>query len=161
METPLYIATTKAFCKELIEWAQCRDNGNPRCTDDLAEAEFADVLSGLVESHQLDKIVDAAFVNTTEAAAEEKATIDGIFGPEDLAQGDEAEAFDAEQDLIDKIPLPGNPQKEQERNKLWLALPRRARIVIRRLHRTFRHLQKQALVQMLRASKVPNIEYMT
>ena len=36
-----------------------------------------------------------------------------------------------------------------------LALPRRARIAIRRLHRNFRHLPRNALLQMLRAARVP------
>jgi hypothetical protein len=53
------------------------------------------------------------------------------------------------------MPLPGNPKSEQQRKKLWLSLPRRARISIRRLHRNFRHLPKQALVQRLRAAKAP------
>ena len=64
-------------------------------------------------------------------------------------------SFDAEQDLLESIPLPGNPVSEQQRKKLWLSLPRRARLAIRKLHRNFRHLPKQALVQMLRASKAP------
>ena len=55
---------------ELTEWAKSRDNGNPRCTDDLTEVPFADVLAGIAESHHLDKCVDAAFAGTEEAAAE-------------------------------------------------------------------------------------------
>ena len=142
--------------KELVEWAKERDNGNPRCTDDLEETQFADVLAGLAESHHLDKCVDAAFVGTEEAAAETEApVIDGIFSPEDEAKADPKDVFDDEQDLLEKIPLPGNPTAEQERKKIWLSLPRRARITIRRLHRNFKHLPKNALAQMLRAAKVP------
>ena len=141
---------------ELTEWAKERDNGNPRCTDDLGEAQFADVLAGLAESHHLDKLVDAAFAGTEEAAAEaEPRIIDGINGPEDRAVADPADAHDDEQDLLEKIPLPGNPQGEQARKKIWLSLPRRARITIRRLHRNFKHLPRNALVQMLRAAKAP------
>ena len=55
--------------------------------------------------------------------------------------------------MLDELPLPGYPKTEQERRSKWLALPRRARVAIRRLHRNFRHLPKTALVQMLRASK--------
>jgi hypothetical protein len=141
---------------ELVSWAKARDNGNPRCTDDLEEPEFADVLAGLAEAHHMDKCVDAAFVGTEEAAAEPKTPgIDGIFGPEDLGKEDPADVHDDEQDLLERIPLPGNPQSEQQRKKIWLSLPRRARIAIRRLHRNFKHLPKNALVQMLRAAKVP------
>jgi len=116
------------------------------------EPEFA----GLAESHHMDKCVDAAFAGTEEAAAEsETKVIDTSTGPEDEAKVDPTEQVDEEQDLIDKIPLPGNPQSEAQRKRAWLALPRRARITIRRLHRNFRHLPKNALVQMLRAAKVP------
>ena len=131
-------------------------NGNPRCTDDLEEAQFADVLAGLAEAHHMDKCVAAAFVGTEEAAAEPNTPgIDGIFSPEDQGKEDPADVHDEEQDLLEKIPLPGNPQSEQQRKKVWLNLPRRARIAIRRLHRNFKHLPKTALVQMLRAAKVP------
>jgi hypothetical protein len=146
----------KEITKELVEWAKKRDNGNPRCTDDLQETQFADVLAGLAESHHMDMCVDAAFVGTEEFSAEtDPRIIDGIFGPEDEAKTDPAETFDDEQDLLERIPLPGNPQSDQQRKKIWLSLPRRARIAIRRLHRNFKHLPKNALVQMLRAAKVP------
>ena len=142
--------------RELVEWARVRDNGNPRCTDDLGETQFADVLAGIAEAHHLDKCVDAAFVGTQEAADEEqKEVLDAIYGPEDEMRGDEIDARDEEADLIEKIPLPGNPETEAKRKKIWLSLPRRARISIRRLHRNFKHLPKTALVQMLRAAKVP------
>eukprot|EP00973_Karenia_brevis_P064925 9016630-Karenia_brevis.AAC.1 len=55
--------------------------------------------------------------------------------------------------MLDQLPLPGNPVSEQERKARWMALPRRAKVEIRRLHRNFRHLPKSALVQMLRAAK--------
>ena len=90
--------------KELVAWAKERDNGNPRCTDDLEETQFADVLAGLAESHHLDKCVDAAFVGTEEAAAETEApVIDGIFRPEDEAKADPKDVFDDEQDLLEKV----------------------------------------------------------
>ena len=38
-----------------------------------------------------------------------------------------------------------------------MQLPRRARIAIRRFHRNFKHLPKQAMVQMLRASRAPKV----
>jgi len=73
--------------KELKEWAREKDNGNPKCTDDLSDAQFADVLAGLAESHHLDKCVNAAFVGSEEMAAEQDDAdvIDGIYGPEDEA----------------------------------------------------------------------------
>ena len=64
-----FYCNDKAIQDELVEWARCRENGNPRCTDDLEQTEFADVLAGLAECHHIDKCVDAAFVGTTEEAA--------------------------------------------------------------------------------------------
>ena len=121
----------------------------PRSVDDPTEVPFADVLSGLAETHHLDKCVDAAFAEI------ESPIIDTVLGPDDRASADPAELHDDEQDLLEKIPLPGNPTNEAKRKKLWLSLPRRARIIIRRLHRNFKHSPKNALVQMLRAAKVP------
>lgn len=148
----------KDICEELVGWAKARENGDPRCTDDLEEVQFADVLAGLAETHHIDKCVDAALTGTEEAAAEaEPRIIDAAFGKEDEGLADPADLLDDKQDLLEKLPLPGNPISEQTRKKLWLSLLRRARIVIRRLHRNFRHLPKNALVQMLRAAKVPKV----
>ena len=63
--------------------------------------------------------------------------------------------IDAENELLDSIPLPGNPKSERERREKWNQLPRRVRLAIRRLHRNFKHLPKQAMVAMLRAAKAP------
>ena len=141
--------------KELLEWARERDNGNPRCTDDLEDTQVADITGGIAESHHLGRCVDAAFVGTEEAKAESKGSIHGIGNFQDEVVPDDTEAFDDEQDLLDKTLLPGSPVSEQQRKQKWLSLPRRARIAVRRLHRNFRHLPKNALVQLLRASRVP------
>ena len=143
--------------RELDRWATARDDGYPRCTDDLVNTEFADILSGIAESHHLNQLVDVAFAGTEEAAAE-RPPIDSIPTTQDLAPNiDDEELIDNEEELLEKIPLPGNPTTETQRRKRWLELPRRARIAIRRLHRNFKHLPKQALVQMLRAAKAPTI----
>ena len=138
----------------------------PKGTDNLQEAEFADISGGIAETQHLDKVVDNAFVGTEEAEAERDVlnidgvrdvlNIDGVLDDGDVAQQvDDDAAIDDEEELLEKIPLPGNPVTEQERKKKWMVLPRRARIAIRRLHRNFKHLPKLALVQMLRAAKCP------
>ena len=87
------------ICSELVEWAKSKDHGYPRCTNDLEEVEFADILAGLAEAHHLDKCVDAAFAGTEEAAAE-TPLMDGIFGPEDEGKQDDHEMHDAEHKVI-------------------------------------------------------------
>ena len=130
--------------QQLEEWVKENDNGNPCSVDDMDDLRFAVVLAGIAESHHFDKCVHMAFVGTTEAKEESEETIDGIFGEDDEAQmlaGDE-ENVDEEEELLHRVPLPGNLPKESERKVKWLALPRRARIAIRRLHRNFKHLPK-------------------
>ena len=63
--------------------------------------------------------------------------------------------IDRKAELLEEMPIPGNPKQEQERKAKWLALPRRARIAIRRLHRNMRHLPKAAIIQILRIDKAP------
>ena len=97
--------------KELLEWARERDNGNPRCTGDLEDTQFADITGGIAESHHLGRCVDAAFVGTEEAKAESKGSINGIGNFRDEVVPDDTEAFDDEQDLLDKTLLPGSPSE--------------------------------------------------
>ena len=151
-----FLCNNEHVTQELVKWASRRDDGSPRCTEDLLEAELAEFIAGLAEERHLDLCVDAAFVGTEEAYAErDSSAIDGILDPSDESKPVHFEAIDEEQDMLDKLPLPGDPTSERKRKETWLALPRRARIAIRRLHRNFRHLPKQALIQMLRASKAP------
>ena len=101
--------------------------------------------------------MDAAFAGTEEEAAEGESHIDGIFSKEDEGEidVDDEGDVDDEEEMLEQMPFPGNPVSERERKVKWLALPRRARIAIRRLHRNFKHLPKTAMVQMLRASRAP------
>ena len=66
---------------------------------------------------------------------------------------DAVEEADGEADLLEPMPLPGHPESEKGRLAPWLRLPRRARVVIRGLHRNLRHPPKEELVQMLRAAR--------
>ena len=54
--------------------------------------------------------------------------------------GDVFEEADPEAALLEQMPLLGHPESEKERLASWLRLRRRARVVIRRLHRDLRHL---------------------
>ena len=83
--------------------------------------------------------------------------MDSIESPVDIRDPDPdiLDLVDKENDLLDQLPLPGNPTGEQQRKAKWLALPRRARLAVRRLHRHFSHLPKNALVQLLRSANAP------
>ena len=144
---------------QLQEWAHEREaDGYPRCVEDLGEVEFVDLIRGLVEEDHLDRSAHVAFTGTEEDNLEvrDRGTIDGLLEDGDRANGFDAIAeADAENELLDSLPLPGHPKHEKERRELWLKLRRRARVATRRLHRNFRHLPKHALGQMLRAANAP------
>ena len=150
-----FYCSDKDVADQLANWADKKDNGNPRCVEDLEETEFADVIREIAEELHLDKSMHQAFVGTEESAAEPiSIPIDSVEDDVEI-EIDSTNITDKEADLLDAMPLPGYPKSGQERRTKWLALPRRARIAIRRLHRNFRHLPKSALVQMLRAAKAP------
>ena len=48
-----------------------------------------------------------------------RETLDAIYGPEDEMKADETQIRDEEADLLEKIPLPGDPTQEKERKKLY------------------------------------------
>ena len=54
--------------------------------------------------------------------------------------------------MLDKIPLLGDPETAATEGEVVVVAPppRRARKAVRRLHRNFRHLPKNALVQLLK-----------
>ena len=114
-----------AILCELQEWAKEKDSGMPRCVEDLEHEHFVGCLSGIAEAHHLDKCVDAAFAGTEEAEAEgvAQAPIDGVFGPEDEdIDADYEEAIDEEDEMLEELPLPGNPQTEKgEKGKVVAA----------------------------------------
>ena len=146
------------IAQQLKDWAHEKEGGVPKCVEDLEEVEFADMLGGIAEEHHLDNSMHDAFVGAEEDREEAggRNPIDSATNEEDMMlELDPIEEYDNEQDMLEKIPLPGNPRNEAARKQAWLKLPRRARIAIRRLHRNFRHIPKNALIQMLRAAKCP------
>ena len=148
--------------RELVEWAQKRRSGNPRCTDDLEE-QCADVLAGAAESRRMGRRVDTVFAGTEEERAERGDNpIGAVVSSEDEAPADVAQEVDKGAESLEALPLPGKP-KGQDRKVKWLAVPRRARVAIRRLRRNFRRLPSDALAQILRAANAPkaNVETAT
>ena len=145
----------------MISWAESDDKGYPRCVDDVDCEGFAEALLHHVEELHLDSCVDTAFAGSIEEDAEiqleqSQIPIDAP-GDVDLQQtpADVLQEHDLEQEMLDQLPLPGNPRTEAERRRKWLALPRRARIAIRRMHRNLRHTPREGLIQMLRAARSP------
>ena len=136
-----FTCNDETIAKSLEAWLSVsKDNGIPYCVEDFDSVIFADMLGGIAETHYLDKCVVSAFVGTAEESAEhDDDVMDAIESPVDSRDPDPdiLELVNKENDLLDQLPLPGNPTGEQQRKAKWLALPRRARLAVRRLHRHF------------------------
>ena len=127
--------------------------------DNLTDEDFLDALKYYGEGVKLDQLCNYAFAGAEEDEAEPSdlsVPLDGVFNEDDQKNDlDDSAKVDEEADLLEQVLLPGNPRKEAERRSKWLKIQRRARIAIRRMHRNLRHLPKQALIDMLKATKSP------
>ena len=79
---------------------------------------------------------------------------DALWDSEDRAQANPVEKLISEETLIDEVEIRGLPQDEAERRRQWRKLPARVRIAVRRLHRQFGHVPRQAMIHLLRAARV-------
>ena len=60
----------------------------------------------------------------------------------------------SEEEMLERIPLPGVPENERERLKAWLALPKKARVAIRRMHQEWGpHMPNSAMIEVLKLAK--------
>jgi hypothetical protein len=118
---------------------------------------FLEAVKFFAEESKLDALSRYAFAGGEEDLAEPQevnSPMDALVGGMDISPNlDSGDKVDEEADLLEQMPLPGNPKTAQERRAKWLKISRRARIVIHRLHRNLRHLPKQALIDMLKATK--------
>ena len=120
---------------------------------DLDSPELGCLLRDLAEQIRLDRLTYAAF--PAEAAQEAgPRRFDTVLGKEDVAEADQQDVADAEQDMLDQIPLPGMPEKEGERRKEWAKVPLRVRTAIRRLHRQYGHVPNKVLIQLMKLSRM-------
>ena len=91
---------------------------------------------------------------------EEFGTLDAIHGSEDLGELDFVAAdpreLRREEGLEESAPVSreeeAQPIFEKERRKKWLAIDRRKRLAIRRLHHMTGHASNEAMIRMLRAA---------
>ena len=106
-------------------------------------------------THQM---ISVAF--PAEAAEEEGegVPLDDVIGEDDLDRNVEASA-EAEEELLESVPLPELPESEQSCRVVWNKLPLKARAGIRRLHKQFGSCPKNILLQVLKASRAPK-EYL-
>ena len=61
----------------------------------------------------------------------------------------------SEEELLEQIPVPGVPEDERARRKAWLALPRKARVAIRRMHEEWGHMPSSVIIEILKLAKAP------
>ena len=160
----LAFMTDSVYLNNLLhDWSKTDDkHWCPRSIDDTRD-----------EQSGLDRIVaDALNLQLEDADAycafpaemlveegEERGPIDCVEGPEDIVlpeTGETTQLEEDEQNLLDEMPLPGMPQDEAERRRLWAEIPRRARAAIRRMHRMIGHKPKAVLLQILKGARASN-----
>ena len=125
------------------EWTWSGDRHYaPKCLEDIREdATFSQILQNChLEAEGL-WMAQTAFPHAFAAEGEVEAgvvgeTIDEYDGadPPPPPGEDIRDAVLSEEEMLERIPLPGVPDNERERLKAWLALPKKARVAIRRMH---------------------------
>ena len=83
-------------------------------------------------------------------------TIDEYDGEDPPSGKDIRDAVLSEEEMLEHIPLPGVPENERERLKAWLALPKKARVAIRRMHQEWGpHMPNSAMIEILKLATAP------
>ena len=86
-----FYCNNQKIAEELKRWAETREEEDcPRCTDDVIEPQFAEMLYNFAEelhlrkSRRPEEVETEASVGTEEAQTEEEINpIDEVYGPED------------------------------------------------------------------------------
>ena len=123
------------------EWSWSADRRyGPKCLEDIREdATFSQILQNChLEAEGL-WMAQTAFPHAFAAEGEVEAgvvgeTIDEYDGEDPPSGKDIRDAVLSEEEMLERIPLPGVPENERGRMKAWLALPKKARVAIRRMH---------------------------
>jgi hypothetical protein len=140
---------------QIQEWADGESKSDPLISiKDLEEDSMVQQMIDFMEKDYDEHNISTAFPAETyeeENLEKEHEPMDAIYSKEDMGMADELHA--TEHEMLEEVLLPGMPKDEPERKQRWLKLPRPARVAIRRLHNQFCHKSKEALVEILRASK--------
>ena len=123
--------------------------------DDVLSWKFADWIGSWAKEDELNHQMGIAFVGDMhEETLEDDQQLDALWDSNDRAQANPVEELISEETLIDEVDIPGLPQDEVERRRQWRKLPARVRIAVRRLHRQFGQVPRQAMIHLLRAARV-------
>ena len=141
-------------CEDLYK--SLEDWSTNRVFDDVLSWDFSTWLSEWTVDKSLDDqmfaLFPAAVADEIEEGLGENPLVQ-IMDADDRPVQDPIEDLIAEETLVDEYHIPGLPEDEQERRRLWKKLPQRVRIGVRWLHRQFGHVPKQVMINLLRAAK--------
>ena len=116
-----YVSNDDYVKEEIQRWINDTGESEPPISvEDLWQPDFGDLIAGIAEEHHINKLVDTAFVGTEEYRSEtEDNSIDAIECPRDERETglDDYEEIDKEADMLDNMPLPGDPEFEKERKQ--------------------------------------------
>ena len=131
----LSFATNLPEIAQMVEdWADTKDRHYaPKSLEDVEDdASFADVVKMChIEAEDLwtaKTAFPAAFAAEDELEAEVQGSVIDEYDGEspELTRG-AREAVLSEQEMLEQIPLPGTPEGERERLKIWISLPQKKR----------------------------------
>ena len=161
MRGNLSFATNVDGIRHIVQdWSWNQDKHYaPKSYQDIPSDDFANVVLRCHNEADLDMLVKTAFVtemNTEERGERESQTLDAPDDDDGTPIPHEIEeALIREEEMLEELPLPGQPRDEVERKRKWLKLPRRARAAIRKMHREWGHASKSVLKNILKIAKAP------
>ena len=129
----------------------------PRALSELNTEDCADLLKQVAQIGEADRLCRSAFAGAYEDERnDELGNLDAAPTDDEEIPHAQQDLLNAEEDMLEGIPLPGILIDEAQRRKQWLKLPMRARTAIRKIHQEMGHAPKSVLIPILRASKVPD-----
>ena len=124
----------------------------PRSYEDTEADDFWKVCNDISEEFYIDAFSRTCFIGDDQETDPEDGDEELVPDVEMPLHEDDAGGAitpgERERLILEQYPFPGTPATEAERRAAWRMLPQRVRVAIRRLHRAFGQVLKQA-----RASK--------
>ena len=138
---------------EILGWCNgCNKHDTPKSIDHVQEGELIDFVQHHLKEHiqQFNQALNAFPAELDQEGRLQAEGLETLDEPDDVSAKRQA---DEEDEMIEQLPLPGNPKEERERREAWLGIPQAARAAIRRMHRMFGHCTTGTLAQILRQAK--------
>ena len=155
-----FLSNSEVLSTQVESWSWKGDRHHaPRCLADIHESDFGDIVAKAHSEAEIEWLTKAMFPIACVAedlleAEDKKDYIDDASDDPatQLPEGVE-EMLLKEEEILEQIPMPGVPGHEETRRKVWLDLPRRARVAIRKMHQEWGHMPKTVMINIRKRRK--------